>query len=43
MVFEMGPDGWLTQWERVEDIATLEDVFQAVVVGLSVQKRGELA
>jgi hypothetical protein len=43
MAFETGPDGSLTRWERVDDITTLEDDFEAIAVGVSMQRRGRIS
>ena len=40
IVFETGPEGSLTRWEHVEDVTTLENAFEAVAVGVSMQRRG---
>ena len=37
---QTGPEGSLTRWEHVEDITTLENAFEAVAVGVSMQGRG---
>ena len=42
MVFETDSDGSLTRWERV-DITTLEDSFEAIAVGVSMQRRGQIS
>lgn len=43
IVFESEGDGTLTRWERIEDTSVLADDFEAVEVGIAMQRSGEIA
>lgn len=43
IVFETAPDGSLIRWETVDDLDTLTDAFQAVSVGLSMMRSGQIS
>jgi hypothetical protein len=43
VLFESDPDGSLIRWEIVEDPSTLTTDFQAVGVGIAMQKEGQIS
>lgn len=43
VLFETAPDGSLTRWEIIEEPDTLTSSFQAVSVGISMVKRGQIS
>jgi hypothetical protein len=43
IVFETAPDGSLIRWETVDDPGTLTYAFQAVSVGLSMMRSGQIS